>query len=372
MGSQTPPTASPLPGAWTGGGFERRRRGCGLQIPYARSGCRAWQGTLGLRPQFSHVGIEPSRPFANGVSGGLGSPVLWVTRRAQSAYLRPSDLSCCFLPVAEPGGARARLYPRLLEGGAGEARGGAREGRDRGPRFRGDRGSAASRGARTRTGTTPALRRQVSKNRVPGFVSHFPQLFVWPRPPERPRGGREPGSPFPPPSSRPECGRWRSRDPGVPGPGPEQLPAPWDLRTVSPSFGLPRVPRVTHALQSLGVSEACLHLSARLRLPPLRVARGLKGDLSGVGAGAPALAWGGVVTSPAWGWGKDSTFRDKGGMGLASCQEASVVVPRSAQRWARSRGSASVLVEPPALGGGVTPAGSFLGCRCLLSMKSRL
>lgn len=48
-----------------------------------------------------------------------------------------------------------------------------------------------------------------------------------------------------------------------------------------------------------------------------------------------------------------------------------MAVLRSAQRWARSRGSASVLVELPALGGGVTPAGSSLGCSRLPSVKKQ-
>lgn len=149
--------------------------------------------------QFPHVGIEPSRSFANDVSGGLGSPVLRVTRRAQSAYLRPSDLSCCFLPVADPGGARARLYPRLLEGGAGEARGGAREGRDPGPRFRGDRGSAASRSARTRTGTTRALRRQVGKIGSRGSFPTFLNFLFGPALRKGPGVGGSRVLPFYPP-----------------------------------------------------------------------------------------------------------------------------------------------------------------------------
>lgn len=190
----------------------------------------------------------PSRDFAICVSGGRGPPILRVTWRAHSAYLRPSDLSCRFLLAADPGRALARLFPGLPEGGAGAVWGGAGRGRDPGPRFRGDRG------ARTQTATH-------SGAAVPGEQTQGPRV----RPPlsstfclappsgKAPRGLAGAGSPFPPPDRSVDKGGG-----GIPecrGHGSEQLLARWDLRTclqVSASLGSPAS---THALQSLGVSE---------------------------------------------------------------------------------------------------------------------
>lgn len=114
-----------------------------------------------------------------------------------------------------------------------------------------------------RPGPTRALRCQVSKHRVLGFVPHFPQLFVWPFFPERPLGGGGSWVSLSPPD--PSVDKGGGGIPECRGPGSEQLPARWDLRTcllVSTSLGSPGS---IHALQSLGVSEHVpfsLHASA--------------------------------------------------------------------------------------------------------------
>lgn len=169
--------------------------------------CGAGQGSLWV--SVSPPGKRaPSWDFAIGVSGGPGPPHFRVTRRAHGAYLRPSDLSCRFLPAAAAGGALARLLPGLPEGGAGALWGGAGGG-TRGP------DSVETRVRGLRPGPTRALRCQVSKHRVLGFVPHFPQLFVWPFFPERPLGGGGSWVSLSPPG--PECGQGRRRDPRVPG-----------------------------------------------------------------------------------------------------------------------------------------------------------
>lgn len=79
---------------------------------------RSWAGvSLGL--SFPTWGESALPGLCDRPKRGARAPILRVTRRAHSAYLRPSDLSCSFLLAADPGGALARLFPGLPEGGAG-------------------------------------------------------------------------------------------------------------------------------------------------------------------------------------------------------------------------------------------------------------
>lgn len=154
--------------------------------------CGVGQGSISLGLSFPTWEESALPGLCDLRNGGRGPPILRVTWRAHSAYLRPSDLSCRFLLAADPGRALARLFPGLPEGGAGAVWGGAGRGRDPGPRFRGDRG------ARTQTATH-------SGAAVPGEQTQGPRV----RPPlsstfclappsgKAPRGWRELGLPFP-------------------------------------------------------------------------------------------------------------------------------------------------------------------------------
>lgn len=89
---------------------------------------RSLRSRAGLS-RFPHVGTGgPPRPLRTAEAGDSDSRILRVTRRAQSAYLRPSDLSCCLPPAVGPGGVLASRSPGLPGGGAWAALGGARVG----------------------------------------------------------------------------------------------------------------------------------------------------------------------------------------------------------------------------------------------------
>lgn len=176
-------------------------------------------------------------------------------------------------------------------------------------------------------GPVPARRRQVSKTRAPGSPSTFLNFLFGPSL-RKGLGGESPVRPFPPGGvwARAEAGPQSARDPAQ-----SNFPWPETFRLWLQVYNPLRSQRGLTPSRVLGSLRGCPSL--RTPPPPSPQGRaGAPGDLSGVGAGAPALAWGAVVTSAVSGWGRGSTLRDDRGTALASSQDAPVAVPGRAQR----------------------------------------
>lgn len=154
VGSQMPPDSSQMPPDSSPGRLEGGTLRDGGGHAGFESCLLAQAVGLGLSFRTWEEGALPG--LLNDVSGGLEPPDP-PSHRARTQRL-PASLRLESLPPSSRGAwpGPGQTVPGAPGGrGQGSARRGRARGRGRGPGFLGDRGSAASRGARTRTRTQP-------------------------------------------------------------------------------------------------------------------------------------------------------------------------------------------------------------------------